>query len=381
MHKHYHPSFWLLIAAIAVLCAGPKSHLSAQVPSFQTPYVTRAEAVMLLLQAKIAKVPPLMSNGAFPDVPKNAWYERYIVAAERLGIIQANPITHRIRPEDPITRAEFIAMAARAFGINTRLFGTTYTDVPADAWYIAAAGMSQRLHLFPADPYQNTLKPNEFMIHSEAAQADQILIDATASGKNSSLLNLPPSPPPSIVATRTFSSVSSQAQSSVAVKPPAAAAHAAAGAVSARPVDPTADPAQMPRLRDSVFTLVNMARAAEGLPALKRNPTLEGSAQLYATKMAKENFFGHISPDGETLYNRMEQSGYYQPFFQFACLCIARFIMGENLAQGQISATQVVQDWLNSPSHRAAILNTDFTDTGIGVANGVWVEHFGGRQK
>src|SRR3989338_5361585 len=80
------------------------------VPSFDTAFVTRAEAVMFLLQARIPTIPNLVTKGEFPDVPQGVWYERYIAVGERLGIIQANPTTHRMRPDDPVTRAEFMTM-------------------------------------------------------------------------------------------------------------------------------------------------------------------------------------------------------------------------------------------------------------------------------
>ncbi len=135
------------------------------------------------------------------------------------------------------------------------------------------------------------------------------------------------------------------------------------------------------KLRLEVLKLVNAERAKSGLAGLRMNPTLQTSAQQYARDMAIDNFFGHISPSGETLKNRMEKSGYYRPFFQSDCLCVARYLMGENLARGQKTAKEVVRDWLRSPGHREAMLNEDFTDTGIGIVAGVWVEHFGGKQK
>jgi hypothetical protein len=132
MHIH-HPRIVSALAVISCLFAlsAGSAGLLGQVSSFQTPYVTRAEAVMVLLQARIPKIPALQSKGEFVDVVKGAWYERYILVAERLQILQANPVTHRIRPEDPVTRAEFLAMAARTFGVNTLLFSSTYKDVSA----------------------------------------------------------------------------------------------------------------------------------------------------------------------------------------------------------------------------------------------------------
>lgn len=351
-------SLWLTAAvAVFVTVAGTVDALQASLPSFQTPYVTRAEAVMLLLQARIPKIPALSSNGEFPDVPRGSWYERYIVIAERLGILQVNPVTRRVRPDDPVTRVEFLSLAAKTFGIDASLFSPGYSDVSQEAWYAPVAGMAERLRLFPADPDQSHLRPEEFMIHTEVARAVQALIAAAGRQKTAQNIAYMQQTKPVQQSTPTLFSYTRTT------------------------LVPSTDPRQLQRLRSQVLTLVNAARSEAGLGTVQRNSLLETSAQEYATNMAKENFFGHVGPTGETLQERMERSGYYRPYFQLRCFCISRFILGENLAKGQKTAEEVVNDWLKSPTHRETIMNPDFTDTGIGISAGVWVEHFGGKQK
>ncbi len=358
------------LVAVMILIAGV-SPAHAQIPSFRTPYVTRAESAMLLLQARVPKIPALLSNGAFTDVPRGIWYERYIVVAERLGILQAHPVTRRIRPDDPVTRAEFISMAGKTFGINTLLFSSTYSDVSREAWYAAGAGMAQRLQLFPGDPDQSQFRPEEFMIHSEVAKTVQILSDATANAVAwKRALNAPPPSP--------YQNISTSTQNIALVKPRGPAPHLG---IATQAASAGSNPSQISKLRQDVLALVNAERAKAGLAPLKRSVTLETSAQQYAQSMAKRGFFGHTGPGGETLKDRMEKSGYYRPFFQSECFCVARYIMGENLARGQKTAKEVVTDWMQSPAHKAAITTTDFTDTGIGIVAGVWVQHFGGKQK
>ncbi|NOS67168.1 MAG: hypothetical protein HOO67_02275 [Candidatus Peribacteraceae bacterium] len=352
--------------------------LEAARPTFQTPYVTRAEAAMLLLQARVPTIPPLLSNGEFPDVPRGEWYERYVVVAERLGILQAHPVTNRIRPEDPVTRAEFLSMAARTFGVNVSLFVPSYEDVSAQAWYAPVAGMAQRLNLFPADPDQSVLRPEEYMIHAEVARSVQLLIDASDKTK---LKNI------AVGSMNDNAKISTNTKSVALIKPRGPATHSAPASSPSlfsylqKVLSPGADTRQIASLRRDVLALVNAARVGAGLGTLKQHPTLETSAQQYAESMARDDFFGHVSPGGETLKERMEKSGYYKPFFRLECLCVTRFLLGENLARGQKTAKEVVTDWLASPSHREAIMNPDFTDTGIGISAGVWVEHFGGKQK
>lgn len=358
-------AFGACVAAAVMMLSG--DHLRAQVPAFQTSYVTRAEAVMLLLQARVPKIPMLQSNGKFPDVPAGIWYERYIVAAERLSILQAQPGTHRIRPEDPVTRADFISMGAKTFGINTALFSSTYSDVPTQAWYAQAAGMAQRLHLFPTDRDQTRFRPDAYMEHIEVAKAVELLTDATEhSGQWSG--SAPSASEKISTTTEQFSLIQPRGPSPT-ITPGIPA------------IPNTFDPAQLGKLRLQLLSSVNGERARLGLPLLKTNATLQRSAQLYAREMAQKSFFAHVSPTGETLKQRMENSGYYKAFYASECFCVGHYLMGETLARGQKTSREVVLDWMKSPSHRAAILNPDFSDTGIGIVAGVWVEHFAGRQE
>lgn len=121
---------------------------------------------------------------------------------------------------------------------------------------------------------------------------------------------------------------------------------------------------------DRVFGLVNQQRAARGLPALTRVSPLDRSAQNYAGRMATEDFFSHISPEGETPAGRMLDAGYSWSGW------------GENIAAGLDTAEAVMDAWMQSPGHAANILSADYTQIGIGVAVGgtygiYWVEDFG----
>lgn len=122
-------------------------------------------------------------------------------------------------------------------------------------------------------------------------------------------------------------------------------------------------------LNAEVFRLVNDARALEGLPPYTYSNTLEKSAISYAVHMREETCFSH-SACGSTLKERMHASGYYKDNGR-------SYSYGENIARGQDDATEVVNDWLNSPSHRGAILSTTFKEIGIGRSGDYWVQHFG----
>lgn len=120
-------------------------------------------------------------------------------------------------------------------------------------------------------------------------------------------------------------------------------------------------------VRAEIFKLVNAERAKKGLPAYKYNKTLEKSAQKYSEHMRADNCFSHTC--GSTLKERMHESGYYQPGKSSS--------YGENIARGQTTAAQVMRDWMNSPSHRDAILSSRYLEIGIGQSGTFWAQHFG----
>lgn len=118
-----------------------------------------------------------------------------------------------------------------------------------------------------------------------------------------------------------------------------------------------------------VIDLVNKERAAAGLSALAENNDLNNVATLKSEDMVKLNYFSHTSPT------------YGSPFDMMKQFNIRYTAAGENIAYGQSSPEEVMNGWMNSPGHRANILNTNFTQIGVGIAqkaNGqyVWTQEF-----
>lgn len=108
----------------------------------------------------------------------------------------------------------------------------------------------------------------------------------------------------------------------------------------------------------------NEARFSDGEHALKVNPDLEEAARLKAEDMVKKNYFAHVSPEGVTPWYWLGKAGY-----NFSAA-------GENLAIDFSDSKDVADAWLNSPGHRANILNKKFTEIGVATAKGV----FNGRE-
>jgi len=118
-----------------------------------------------------------------------------------------------------------------------------------------------------------------------------------------------------------------------------------------------------------VVDLVNKERAAVGLPALKVNVKLAQVAEKKAEDLRDRNYFDHQSPTYGSPFDMMKQFG------------ISYIAAGENIAKGQKTPADVMNGWMNSPGHRANILNANFTEIGVGYvtdSNGTtyWVQHF-----
>jgi hypothetical protein len=109
----------------------------------------------------------------------------------------------------------------------------------------------------------------------------------------------------------------------------------------------------------SVLTeLTNTDRAGNKLAVLKVSPTLERVAQMKANDMAEKGYFAHNSPEGKTPWYWFKEAGYQYSY------------AGENLAVYFSDSAELEKAWMNSPSHRANILNSNFTEIGIAMARG-----------
>lgn len=132
--------------------------------------------------------------------------------------------------------------------------------------------------------------------------------------------------------------------------------------------------------RASTLCLLNEERAAHGLGPLHENRRLDTASEHHAVDMAAHHYFAH----GDFL-GRIRGSRY---------LAGSRaWTVGENIAWGTLSLATpgaIMNAWMNSPEHRANILNPTFHEIGLGVARGApvaglqdgatYATDFGGRQ-
>ncbi|MFC9592138.1 sigma-70 family RNA polymerase sigma factor [Streptomyces sp. NPDC056944] len=122
--------------------------------------------------------------------------------------------------------------------------------------------------------------------------------------------------------------------------------------------------------QQEVISLVNSERAKAGCGPLTEHPLLTKAAQGHSDDMAARDFFDHTNPDGDGPGERVTAAGY------------AWSTYGENIAKGQSTPAEVMDSWMNSPGHRANILNCDFKEIGIGLHTSggpYWTQVFGSR--
>ena len=115
-----------------------------------------------------------------------------------------------------------------------------------------------------------------------------------------------------------------------------------------------------------VVRLVNEERSKHGLAPLIQDWQLSRVARYKSQDMRDLGYFSHTSPT------------YGSPFDMMRSFGISYRTAGENIAKGYQSPETVVRGWMNSPGHRANILNSSYTHIGVGyVASGnYWTQMF-----
>lgn len=115
-------------------------------------------------------------------------------------------------------------------------------------------------------------------------------------------------------------------------------------------------PPPKPSVRELVVHLTNLERRKEGMVPLQMSEGLMQGAQNHAEDMSAQGYFSHKGKDGSSFSQRCQAAGYRgSP-------------RGENIAMGAARPAEIVRMWMNSPGHKANILNPEITEIGIGFA-------------
>ncbi|WP_431808153.1 CAP domain-containing protein [Lysinibacillus sphaericus] len=130
--------------------------------------------------------------------------------------------------------------------------------------------------------------------------------------------------------------------------------------------NPTTTTSDVNAFEQEVVKLTNAERTKAGLKALQTDDKLMAAAREKSQDMQSKKYFSHTSPTFGSPFDRMKALG------------ITYKSAGENIAQGQRSPQEVVQAWMDSPGHRANILNANYTHIGVGYvkSGNYWTQQF-----
>ena len=135
--------------------------------------------------------------------------------------------------------------------------------------------------------------------------------------------------------------------------------------------EPAAEPPSVPQpdpedtsdeMADEMIQQIDLVRASgatcgstayPAVPPVTRVSLLDQVSQSYATRMADENFFSHVSPEGDDPSDRAKAAGYPH-------------LVAENIAAGQPTAASAVAAWRDSPGHCTILMSS--REIGVGHA-------------
>lgn len=113
--------------------------------------------------------------------------------------------------------------------------------------------------------------------------------------------------------------------------------------------------------RAGVIQWANFQRAENGIAALAQNSQLNKAAAAKVDDMFSGQYFAHVAPDGK-------DASYFSLSAGYEAIAI-----GENLALGNFKDDKdLVEAWMNSPGHRANILQADYDEIGVAVKKGMF---------
>lgn len=134
------------------------------------------------------------------------------------------------------------------------------------------------------------------------------------------------------------------------VKPPVST-------VPSTPSTPSTSSNGLSTEESKMVNLVNQERTKQGVKPLGVNMVLVGLARKKSQDMVANNYFSHTSPTYGSPFDMMRNAG------------VSYRTAGENIA-GAGTTESAHQNLMNSPGHRANILNSAFNQVGIGIASG-----------
>src|SRR3989344_720722 len=104
----------------------------------------------------------------------------------------------------------------------------------------------------------------------------------------------------------------------------------------------------------TLMDMINSERSSRNLTVLAQNSSLRTAAGQKSQDMIDRDYFAHVDPDGNYVWPKIIAAGYGQ-----------YKILGENLAVDFVTSEGMIKAWLDSPTHRANLLHSDFLEQGL----------------
>jgi uncharacterized protein YkwD len=152
------------------------------------------------------------------------------------------------------------------------------------------------------------------------------------------------------------------------------AAAAPAGAAACPHTDMPSAQLSLSEFEDSIFCLVNEARAENGLRQLRPNPLLHRAAGAYTSSLMRGRFFSHYGdfaghPNASTPIGRLRQIGYVCSGYVW--------VVGEDLRWSTPETStpaDILEYWMGSPIHRMYLLKAKFDELGVAGTRGTPID-------
>ena len=318
-----------------------------------------------------AESPTVSATHDYQDLSKSHWAAKDLVQLIEMGALDA-PTNGWVKPNEIVTRAEAIAVIARATRVSLESnFQLKAKDVsPTHPFYKEIQKMAE-LGVIQND---NKIKPEEPVQRDQIAKILTLAFQIEIDQKNkASFIDMPKNHwaedyVESLADTGIIKGVTKKEFS-----PRTNVTRAQLASLTVRGIHFTKQISNYHLVYDylakdyistttahkswsnQVVALINEVRVSKGLNALAQDPALSQLAIIKAQDMIKRGYFDHTSP-------------FYGDPWDMATLFDYEYVsFGENLARNFKTPKQTVDAWLASPTHRENLLNAHYTTTGIGV--------------
>lgn len=372
----------LQVLALALLS------LTSQVFSAEIDHVSRAEALVLLYSTTNTNVQTVDTSTPYPDVLQNQWYTNYVYKAVEDGLLTVDPKTRLLYPHQPINRASWVKILAEHLHIPINQ-AYTFADVQDNNWFSKYVGTAQTLNFFNTRNSSH-FYPYRFITHDEAAESVSILLTRFPNLRTVKKVELAQRTPSTTI-NGFYRNKPLQTDTPIYTKIIAAQTQEESTSFNTNTIrNAMINLLQKQRsiadkTKDDLLIAVNAERAKQGVGALSYNKRLETAAQAFAHDMWKRGYFSHFTPEGESFVDRIKVALYFVPEtnqctcskLAIECKCTPIFSVGENIAKGQSTVAQVMEEWMASPGHKRNILQAKYDEVGFGVYGNVWVQNFG----